>query len=57
MRSKGGLREDADPETIADAVWVLIEPTTYQQLVNGRGWTPERYEAWLASALVHEILG
>jgi AcrR family transcriptional regulator len=57
VASKGGLGSDADPEALADAVWVLIEPSLYQQLVNGRGWSPDRYEAWLARALTHELLG
>ena len=56
IAAKGGLRRGADREALADAVWVLIEPGPYHQLVNGRGWTAERYEAWLASRLVHELL-
>jgi hypothetical protein len=26
-------------------------------LILGRGWSYERYEAWLAAALIRELLG
>jgi hypothetical protein len=57
VAAKGGLRRDVEPEVLADAVWVLIEPSLYHQLVNRRGWTRDRYGAWLARLLKSELLG
>ncbi|HUY45669.1 MAG TPA: hypothetical protein VMV92_08085 [Streptosporangiaceae bacterium] len=34
----------------ADIVWATNAPGLYQLLVGQRGWTPERYEHFLADA-------
>ena len=34
-----------------DAMTFLAAAHTYTELVDGMGWTPDRYEAWLADAL------
>jgi AcrR family transcriptional regulator len=57
LLSKGvSLREGIDPEAAADLVWVLIDPGLYGALVFGRGWTPERYAAWLAETMQRQLL-
>src|SRR6266568_341567 len=47
-----GLAEVAtlrvDPGEAADIVWATNAPELYQLLVYQRGWTPERYEHFLA---------
>jgi hypothetical protein len=35
----------------------LTVPEIYRTLVVERGWTVERYENWLAAALIRELLG
>ncbi len=55
--SKGPLRHGIDPEAAADVVWVLIDPGLCHLLVNRRGWSPDRFSAWLATSLIHELLG
>jgi hypothetical protein len=35
-----------------DTIWVLTAPELYDRLVRQRGWTPDDYEHWLASAMI-----
>jgi AcrR family transcriptional regulator len=39
-----------DPGEAADIVWATNAPELYQLLVGQRGWSPERYEHFLADA-------
>ncbi len=55
--SKGPLRDGLDEENAADVVWVLVDPGLYHLLVNLRGWSRERFTAWLAASLIHELVG
>jgi AcrR family transcriptional regulator len=40
-----------------DIYITLVLPDIYHSLVLERGWSPERYETWLADNLVHQLLG
>jgi AcrR family transcriptional regulator len=40
-----------------DLYVTLTVPEIYRSLVVERGWTVERYENWLAAALIRELLG
>lgn len=45
--------------SVSDAVDIyltLVLPEVYRTLVVERGWTADRYETWLADALVHQLL-
>jgi hypothetical protein len=45
--------------TVDDALAVyltLVLPEVYRTLVLERGWSPDRYEAWLATTLVRDLL-
>ena len=55
--NKGGLRRGVSRDEAADIVWVLIDATVYAQLVFERGWTPSRYESWLAATLKQQLVG
>jgi AcrR family transcriptional regulator len=37
-----------DPDDAADIVWATNAPELYQLLISQRGWSPERYERFLA---------
>jgi AcrR family transcriptional regulator len=51
------LLRDALPVADAgDLVWSLVSPEVYDLLVGERGWPGERYETWLAEALVASLL-
>jgi AcrR family transcriptional regulator len=52
----GPLRDGLSAEEAADTVWVLGSPDAYARLTAGRGWTPARYERWLAANLTVLLL-
>jgi AcrR family transcriptional regulator len=55
---KGGrLRDGLDEEAAADVLWVLIDAGLFHLLVHRRGWTVERFQAWLAESIQRELLG
>lgn len=58
LLAKGGrLRDGLDPEGAADILWVLIDAGLFHLLVHRRGWTPERFGAWLAESMRRQLLG
>jgi AcrR family transcriptional regulator len=54
LERDGALR--TDEATATDILWTLIHPDLYHLLVRQRGWSLERYEAWLAEALAAQLL-
>jgi hypothetical protein len=52
----GELGALADPETAPDTIYALAAPDIYLLLVDDRGWTPDRYESWLAAQLIRGLL-
>jgi AcrR family transcriptional regulator len=48
---KPGLRE----RDAADLIHALMSAEVYRLLVGDRGWTPERYKQWLATALTQQL--
>jgi AcrR family transcriptional regulator len=52
-----GLKPGLDVQVALD-MWIAVESEhVYRELVVNRGWTPARYEAWLANALKFHLLG
>jgi len=50
---------DTDPDRLAevrDTIWTLNSPLLFGLLVTQRGWSPERYGAWVARALTALLL-
>ncbi|MFT4212984.1 MAG: helix-turn-helix domain-containing protein [Microbacterium sp.] len=47
-----GMRE----RDAADIIHALMSPEVYRLLVTDRGWTPQRYEQWLAQTLIDQLL-
>jgi AcrR family transcriptional regulator len=56
LHDLGALRDGLDIDEATDILWTLNHPTTWQLLVGERGWTPERYEAWLAEVSRQQLL-
>ena len=54
--ARKALRTDVDREAAADIVWVLNDPGLYHMLVQRRGWSPERFQAWLTEGLRSQLL-
>lgn len=46
VAGREGVRADLGPKTAGDILFAILSPETYLTLVEERGWTPERYEAW-----------
>lgn len=56
LRETGGLRPDVSVEDAADALWAMNSPELYVLLTADRGWSPRRFERWLADALCRLLL-
>lgn len=50
------LRPGLKERDAADIIHALMSPELYRLLVIDRGWTPRRYEQWLAEALAAQLL-
>ena len=50
IRAQGGLRSGLSINDAADTVWVMNSPEVYVLLTVDRGWSPLRYERWLADS-------
>ncbi|HYT12155.1 MAG TPA: helix-turn-helix domain-containing protein [Candidatus Nitrosopolaris sp.] len=46
----GRLRPAISKDMARDVVWAMNSPEFYRLLVDGRGWTGEMFESWLADA-------
>ncbi len=57
LAGQGSLRPDRTPEDATAIVFTLCSLAVYDLLVLERGWSDDRYEAWLAAALTVELLG
>ena len=53
----GALRDDLDVDAATDVLWTLNHPDVWLLLAGERGWSPGRFEAWLADAMCHHLLG
>ncbi len=56
MARAGALRPDLRARDAADIVHALASPEVYDLLVIDRGWSGERYEKWLRSILIDQLL-
>ena len=55
------LRHDLAPglgkRTATDLLWAFSNEELWRELVEERGWSPDRYEQWLARTLVAQLFG
>jgi len=56
LARRGALRAGIRERDAADLIHALMAPDVYRLLVVDRGWTPERYEQWLADTLAQQLL-
>jgi AcrR family transcriptional regulator len=52
----GSLRPGLRERDAGDIVHALASPEVYGLLVSDRGWSGERYEKWLSSILIDQLL-
>lgn len=50
------LRPELSVEEARDIIWTLCSTPVHDLLVRERGWTPDSYRDWLATALKRELL-
>ncbi len=56
LRDAGRLRPGLDHGTARDIFWMFTGSDVYRMLVRERGWSPQKYQDWLADTLVHALL-
>ena len=50
------LGEGMDTSTATDLLWAFANEELYRELVGERGWSPDRYEHWLAETLITQLV-
>jgi AcrR family transcriptional regulator len=53
----GSLAPTLTPDEALSVMWALTGTQLHYQLVTQQGWSPDRYEQWLADALRTLVLG
>jgi AcrR family transcriptional regulator len=56
LRDAGRLRQGLKHSTARDIFWMLTGRDVYRMLVRERGWSPQKYQNWLADTLVQSLL-
>ncbi len=56
LRDTGALRSGLSHRTARDIFWMLTGGDVYRMLVRERGWSPQKYQNWLADTLVRSLL-
>ena len=56
LTALGPLRDDLDLDAATDVLWLLKDPALYTALVGDRGWSADRYQAWLARTMQASLL-
>lgn len=56
LREAGRLQPGLSYATARDIFWMLTGRDVYRLLVRERGWSPQKYQNWLANILVHSLL-
>jgi AcrR family transcriptional regulator len=56
IHRKKALKPGLGVDRATDILWTLNHPAVWHLLTHERGWTPRRYERWLAEASCSELL-
>lgn len=56
LAAVGPLREGLSIEEAGEHYWILASPEVHHILTTERGWSQDRYEAWLCDALAAQLL-
>jgi AcrR family transcriptional regulator len=57
LAATGGMRADLSMDDAIDIAWVHNDPLLYHRLVNQRGWSKKKFEAWLQRTLTVQFRG
>ncbi len=50
------LKPELDLKGATDILWAFSNEEIYRELVQERGWSPDRYEDWMARTLKQQLL-
>jgi AcrR family transcriptional regulator len=56
IAAHGPLRAGLDATSARDIVWILASPEVFLLLKRDRGWSKDKYAAWLADMLMKALL-
>ena len=56
LASRGPLRAGLDPGAAAETCSALANPELFTLVTTAHGWSPEKYESWLAGSLTLLLL-
>jgi AcrR family transcriptional regulator len=56
LHQRFGLRDELTVPEAADILWTLTAPELPLRLVHRRGWSLDRFEAWLTDTMIHALL-
>jgi AcrR family transcriptional regulator len=56
LHEAGRLRPGLDHGAARDIFWMFTGRDVYRMLVRERGWSPQKYQDWLADTLVRSLL-
>lgn len=56
LAQKDALKPGLTVEAATDILWAVSSPEVYRLLVRVRGWTPQRFEEWLAETATTLLL-
>jgi AcrR family transcriptional regulator len=57
IATRFGLRSGLTEQEAADVLWALTAPELADRFIRRRGWSLDRYEAWLARAMTDALVG
>src|SRR5215472_3694859 len=56
LADRGALKPGMTALEAADVLWLLNDPGVYHRLVIEQHWSPDRYQDWLADALISLLI-
>jgi AcrR family transcriptional regulator len=56
LASRGALKPGLTPAEAADILWLFNDPAVYHRLVIEQHWPADRYQEWLAGALISLLI-
>jgi AcrR family transcriptional regulator len=56
LATTGALRAGVTERDAADVIHALMSPEVYLLFTTDRGWSPDRYQTWLADTLTQQLL-
>lgn len=56
LARRGALRPEVRERDAADIIHALLSPDLYRLLVIERGWKTQRYQPWLTTTLIDQLL-